>query len=99
MATVGGTDALGGTDLGRIAPGSKADLVLVRTDTPKAAPLYDPFKFSVHAASDADVARAIVDGRTIVKGGKVLTIDVAQTVRRLNEASGQVWGRMTPDPE
>jgi len=45
MATVGGADALGRADLGRLAAGCKADIVFVRIDTPKAAPVYDPFKF------------------------------------------------------
>ena len=35
----------GRPDLGRLAPGCKADIVLVRIDTPKATPVYDPFKF------------------------------------------------------
>lgn len=42
MATTGGADALGRPDLGRLAAGCRADIVLVRIDTPKAAPLYDP---------------------------------------------------------
>ena len=50
MATVGGADALGRPDLGRLAVGCKADIVLVRVDTPRAVPLYDPFKFLVLCA-------------------------------------------------
>lgn len=90
MATTGGADALGRPDLGRLAPGCKADIVLVRTDTPKATPVYDPFKFLVLAATGGDVDRVIVDGRTIVRDGEVLTIDVAAAVRRVNEASERV---------
>ena len=90
MATVGGADALGRPDLGRLAPGCKADIVLVCIDTPKATPVYDPFKFLVLAASGADVDRAIVDGHTIVRDGEVLTIDVPTAVRRVNEASKRV---------
>jgi len=92
MATVGGADALGRPDLGRIAPGCKADMVLVRTDTPKATPLYDPFKFLVMAANGEDVDRVIVDGNTIVENGEVLTIDVPNAVRAVNQASQRVWG-------
>ena len=54
MATTGGADALGRPDLGRLAPGCRADIVLVRIDTPKAAPVYDPFKFLVLAATGDD---------------------------------------------
>jgi len=94
MATVGGADALGRPDLGRLAPGCRADIVLVRIDTPKAAPVYDPFKFLVLAANGEDVDRVIVDGATIVEGGEVLTLDVPAAVRRLNEASKRVWAKL-----
>lgn len=68
--------------------------MLVRIDTPKAAPVYDPFKFLVLTASGEDVDRVIVDGRTIVEDGAVLTLDVADAVRRLTAASERVWARL-----
>ncbi len=94
MATTGGADALGRPDLGRLAKGCRADIVLVRIDTPKAAPVYDPFKFLVLTANGEDVDRVIVDGMTIVEGGEVQTLDVPAAVRRLNEASKRVWARL-----
>jgi 5-methylthioadenosine/S-adenosylhomocysteine deaminase len=95
MATTGGADALGRSDLGRLAAGCKADIVLVRIDTPKAAPFYDPFKFVVQAASGDDVATVIVDGATIVEDREMLTMDVAQVVRDVNEAGKRVWARLS----
>jgi cytosine/adenosine deaminase-related metal-dependent hydrolase len=94
MATAGGADALGRADLGRLSAGCKADIVLVRTDTPKATPVYDPFKFLVHAATGDDVDRVIVDGKTIVENGEVLSIDVPAAVREVNEAGSRVWSRL-----
>lgn len=94
MATVGGADAFGRPDLGRLAAGCKADIVFVRIDTPRAAPVYDPFKFLVLAATGYDVDRVIVDGKTIVEDGGVLTIDVQEAVREVNEASKRVWKRL-----
>ena len=94
MATVGGADALGRPDLGRLAAGCKADIVFVRTDTFKAAPFYDPFKFLVLSATGDDVDRVIVDGKTIVEGGRVLAIDMARAVARLNDAAQRVRARV-----
>jgi cytosine/adenosine deaminase-related metal-dependent hydrolase len=94
MATVGGADALNRPDLGRLAAGCKADIVTVRIDTPKTAPVYDPFKFLVLTASGDDVDCVIVDGRTIVEADEVLTLDVTDAVRRLHEASERVWVRL-----
>ena len=90
MATVGGADALGRPDLGRLATGCKADIVMVRIDTLKAAPVYDPFKFLVLGANGDDVATVIVDGRTIVHDGEVLNIDAAAAARAVNEAARRV---------
>lgn len=90
MATVGGADALGRPDLGRLAAGCKADIVLTRIDTPKATPVYDPFLFLVLAANGEDVDRVIVDGKTVVKDGEVQTIDVQNAVADLNEAAARV---------
>ena len=94
MATVGGADALGRSDLGRLAPGCKADMVFVRIDTPKASPLYDPLKFLVLAASGDDVERVIIDGTTIVEDGKVLSMDIPDVIRRVNEAGKRVRARL-----
>ena len=94
MATVGGADALGRPDLGRLQAGCRADIVTVRIDTPKAAPVYDPFKFLVHAAHGEDVDTVIVDGKTIVDRGQVMTIDVAAAVREVNLAGKRVWNRL-----
>lgn len=94
MATVGGADALNRPDLGRLQPGCKADIVLVRFDTPKATPVYDPFKFLVLAANGEDVDRVIVDGQTLVEGGEVLTVDVPEIVRKVNAAAVRVRQRL-----
>lgn len=90
LATVGGADALGRPDLGRLAPGCKADIMLVRTDTFKAAPVYDPFMFMVLSATGDDVDRVLVDGRTIVECGRVLEVNMPDAVARLNQAAERV---------
>lgn len=94
MATTGGADALGRPDLGRLAAGAKADIILIRIDTPKAAPLYDPFLFMVYTATGDDVDTVLVDGRMVVRGGQVLTIDVPTAVAALNEAARRVRPRI-----
>lgn len=94
MATVGGADALGRPDLGRLATGCKADIVLVRCDTFKASPVYDPFKFLVLSATGDDVDQVIVNGRTVVEDGKVLAVDMPSSTRRLNEAAQRVRARI-----
>ncbi|MEW2376041.1 formimidoylglutamate deiminase [Micromonospora sp. NPDC047812] len=73
-ATVGGHAALGWRDAGRIAVGARADLVTVRLDTPRTAGV--PPVGVWFAAGAADVAQVVVDGRTVVRDGRHLTVDV-----------------------
>ena len=84
-----------GRDLGRLQAGCRAVIVTVRIDTPKASPIYDAFKFLVHAAHGEDVDTVIVDGKTIVEGGQVKTIDVKEAVRQVNLSAQRVWNRLT----
>jgi formiminoglutamate deiminase len=58
---------LGRPDAGRIAPGCRADLVAVRTDTVRTAGA-DPTQL-MFAASAADVDTVVVDGKIVVSGG------------------------------
>ena len=52
-ATEGSARALGFGDIGRIAPGCKADLVLLDLDHPNWMPLNDPVNQLVHAEDGA----------------------------------------------
>src|SRR5512144_2431333 len=74
-ATLGGARALGRDDLGRIAPGSKADLVLWKAASWGMTPLRDPVKNIVFNATSEDVDRVYVNGRLVVEGGRVLGAD------------------------
>jgi 5-methylthioadenosine/S-adenosylhomocysteine deaminase len=85
-ATVGGATALLRDDLGRIAPGKKADLVLVDLTVPQMVPARDPLRSFIYHAADRAVRDVFVDGRQIVADGRVLTLDQADAGRRLVEA-------------
>jgi cytosine/adenosine deaminase-related metal-dependent hydrolase len=85
-ATTGGARALLRDDLGRIAPGARADLALVRLDHPAMLPPYDPLRSLIHAAAERAVAHVFVDGAQVVADGEVLTLDRAQAARELGLA-------------
>lgn len=74
-ATIGGAEALGRDDLGRIAVGAKADIVLVDLTHPAMRPVRDPLRSLVYSAADRAVREVYVDGRQLVRDGKVLTVD------------------------
>ncbi len=94
-ATVAPADGLGRPDLGRLAPGCKADIILIGTDVPHAVPLPDPVKFIVSSATGADVRTVIVDGRTAVRDRVVLGTDLPAALDRLREAGRRVHARVS----
>ena len=92
-ATVNAADALGRPDLGRIAPGAKADLLFWRTDGFTMTPVRDPIRNIVYYAQPGDLAEVVVDGRTLVEDGVVLGADLAEVTRGVQRAGERVWSR------
>jgi cytosine/adenosine deaminase-related metal-dependent hydrolase len=85
-ATIGGATALARDDIGRIAPGMKADLVLVDATHPAMRPVYDPIRSLIYSAGERAVRDVFVDGRQVVRRGKALAFDYADAAARLEEA-------------
>jgi cytosine/adenosine deaminase-related metal-dependent hydrolase len=85
-ATAGGATALLRDDLGRLAPGKKADIVLVDLECPQMQPARDPLRSFVYHAADRAVREVFVDGRQVVADGRVLTLDQQAAGARLRAA-------------
>jgi len=92
-ATLGGARALGREDLGRIAPGARADLVLVRLDSLGMAPVRDPLRNLVYSATREDVETVLVDGRVVLEGGRVPGVDEARLARDVQAAAERLWAQ------
>jgi cytosine/adenosine deaminase-related metal-dependent hydrolase len=85
-ATIGGANIVGRDDIGRLAVGAKADLVLADTSHPYMMPSREPLRNLIYSAQDRAVRDVFVDGRQAVADGKVLTMDHADAAGRLDEA-------------
>jgi cytosine/adenosine deaminase-related metal-dependent hydrolase len=94
-ATLGGARALLRDDLGRVAAGAKADLVLWKARSWRMTPLRDPVKNIVYNASDEDVDRVYVNGRLVVDAGRVLGADEDKMLGALQAGGERMWPRMT----
>ncbi|ATB27606.1 amidohydrolase [Melittangium boletus] len=85
IATRGGAAALGlGAQLGTLAPGYQADIVLVDIQGTHWQPPHNLLAGLVYSARASDVQTVMVEGRVLMKARQLLTID---KVRVLEEVS------------
>jgi cytosine/adenosine deaminase-related metal-dependent hydrolase len=84
-ATIGGADAIGRADLGRLAPGALADIVVWDLSGPHLGQLPDPIQRLVLSGSRRDARTVIVDGRIVVENGAIPGVDLAEWEARSRE--------------
>jgi 5-methylthioadenosine/S-adenosylhomocysteine deaminase len=82
-ATLGGARLLGRDDLGRLAPGAQADIIVVDFDDLHVGPVNDPIRTLIHAASGAHVERVIVAGRTVVEDRRTVGVNESALLGRV----------------
>jgi 5-methylthioadenosine/S-adenosylhomocysteine deaminase len=91
MATIGGARVIGRQDrLGSIEAGKLADLLVVRMDSARQTPLYDPVSHLVYVTRGDDVETTIVNGQVLMRGGKVLTLDEPAVLADARQAADLV---------
>ncbi|MBI5879245.1 MAG: amidohydrolase family protein [Chloroflexi bacterium] len=94
-ATLGGARALGRDDLGRIAPGAKADLLIWEGASHSMAPLRDPIRNIVYNSQASDIRTTIVNGRVVMHDGVVVGApDMRALAQRMQAAGERMWPAM-----
>ena len=87
MATEGSAQVLGfGPEIGRLAPGYKADIVFLDINHVNYLPLNDPTHQLVHSEDGSAVDSVMIDGNIVLWQGRFATIDLA-AVRAQVEAA------------
>ena len=85
-ATIGGAKALGREDLGRLARGCTADISVFDLSGLATAPIDDPMRTLVHAASGRDCHTVMVGGKVVVDKGRVVGVDEEDLARKARAA-------------
>jgi 5-methylthioadenosine/S-adenosylhomocysteine deaminase len=79
MATRWGAEVLGlGDKVGSIEKGKIADIVIINLKKPHLTPMYDVYSHIAYAAMASDVETVMVNGKIVVKGGKLVTADESE---------------------
>lgn len=88
LATVHGARALGLTDVGSLAVGNKADVVLIRsTDINLVGGLDDPVATVVTAAHPGNVDTVLVGGTPVKRDGQLISTSLTAAVDALAEST------------
>lgn len=86
-ATCGSAKAIGlGDDVGKVAPGYKADIVFLDRNSINLIPLNNITNSLVYAEDGRSVDTVMVNGRIVVQNGKLLHVDLAQLARKAESA-------------
>lgn len=76
MATINGAKAMMIADqVGSLEAGKRADIILIDTRKPHLYPVHDPVSVIAWAANGSDVDTVLIDGRIVMQGRQVLTLD------------------------
>jgi 5-methylthioadenosine/S-adenosylhomocysteine deaminase len=76
MATIGGARALHmEKEIGSLEQGKRADFVIVDMDVLNQTPHYNIYSDLVYSSKAADVRTVVIEGRPVMRDGKLLTLD------------------------
>lgn len=94
MATINGARSLNMEDkIGSLEVGKKADIVLLKNNSP--VPVFEAniFNFIVTVADSAHVDTVLIDGRTVVENGEYTLLDEEAVRARCQEQAIDFWKR------
>jgi 5-methylthioadenosine/S-adenosylhomocysteine deaminase len=93
MATLAGARALGLEDqIGSLEKGKAADFIAVDLNRPATQPVYHVLSQLVYAAGRDQVTDVYVAGRALLREGKLLTLNEAETLARAAEWRARIAG-------
>jgi cytosine/adenosine deaminase-related metal-dependent hydrolase len=90
IATLGGAKVLNRNDIGALAPGMVADLVAFNLNhVAYAGALHDPLAALVFC-TPTHVDTSVINGRVVVKDGRITTVDLPRVLERHNQLARQL---------
>ena len=90
-ATIGGAEALGRHDLGRIGIGTKADLLIINLRTTRYGPARDPITALVEYGSGSDIETVLVNGEIVIENGCSTRINDAELFKQAETGANRAW--------
>ncbi len=94
MATADGARALGlGDEVGSLEAGKRADITVVELGRPHTTPRPEVVSTVVYAAEARDVRDVLIDGRAVLREGRLQTLDEREVVAEAARQYGLIAAR------
>jgi 5-methylthioadenosine/S-adenosylhomocysteine deaminase len=91
MATVGSAGLLNiGHEVGTLEIGKKADIILVDLRKPHLQPIHNLHSLLAYSANGSDVDTTIVNGKVLMQGRQLLTIDEDELLKQVSTRSKRI---------
>lgn len=91
MATTGGARVLGVSNtIGALEPGKAADIILISLDKPHLQPIYNIYSTLAYSMHPTDVDTVIINGRTVMRGRQILTLDTEKIMAEVSQVEKQI---------
>jgi 5-methylthioadenosine/S-adenosylhomocysteine deaminase len=99
MATIGGAAAVGMADrIGSLEAGKLADLIVVSMGSARQTPMYNPVSHLVYVTRGDDVRTVVVNGRTLMRDRRVLTLNPATVLAGARRLAAKVRAAVEAAP-
>ena len=86
MATIDGARAIHmEKEIGSLAAGKKADLILISLNEPNAVPMYEIYAQIAYSLKGSDVATVIIGGKIVMQSHLLLTVDEREVLEKARE--------------
>ena len=92
-ATLAGARALDRPDLGRLAPGAQADIVVCDFARLRAGPFLDPIKALIQCCDGEAVKHVMVQGHMLVEDGRLTAWDEDKLLADVRQSTDRAWSR------
>lgn len=90
MATRGGAEALRLDDTGSLEAGKRADFIIVSTNKPHLAPIYNLYSHLLYSVGRADVDTVVIDGKVVMRERELLTLNEEKILAEIAELEPKI---------
>ena len=95
MGTIGSARCLGlDKEIGSLAPGKKADIIVVDTNSLHLTPAIDPIANMIFSGNGRDVDTTIIDGKVLMKGKHFTQLQAQDIVQRAMQSANKMYANV-----